>query len=159
MGSTWYVPRPNTPAILFQPSSETKVPLLDQTVFRITGNRAGHFWGVTVTQLGSSTPSCSSLIGSVTPQGRVLLNLLPMDGSSEPTVIQGIGQMVRKHGRWTMLNQMFTPAGSSDQVGQWAYMVQTRPGRPGWNSLPDAGVSVAEFLSNCEGMAPRVIEA
>ncbi|MDX2035255.1 MAG: hypothetical protein SFX72_01290 [Isosphaeraceae bacterium] len=54
---------------------------------------------------------------------------------------------------------MFTPGGSSAQVGHWAYMVQTRPGRPGWNSLPVAGVWVPEFLSNCEGMAPRVVEA
>lgn len=155
--SYWYVPTPNTPAMLFGASNQTIAPVLDQTVFHITGYRSGYFWGVSVTQLGSSTPTTSSMIGSVTPEGRVLLNFTRTDGSTDPTVTQGIGVMTRKHGQWTMENQMFTPPGSPFQVGHWAYMVQTRPGRPGWNSLPVAGVSVPEFLGNSQGTGPQPI--
>lgn len=54
-------------------------------------------------------------------------------------------------------NQMFTPAGFPFRADHWAYMVQTRPGRPGWNSLPVAGVSVPEFLSNGQGTGPQPI--
>lgn len=157
--SYWYVPTPNTPAVLFQVSNQVLTPVPDQTVFHITGYRSGYFWGVSVTQLGPSTPTSSSMIGSVTPEARVLLNFTPMNGDSDPTATEGIGQMVRKHGQWTMENQMFTPSGSPVQVGHWAYMIQTRPGRPGWNSLPVAGVSVPQFLGNSPIAGPQVVGA
>jgi hypothetical protein len=156
--SYWYVPAANTPAILFRSSNQTLAPVLDQTVFHVTGYGDGYFWGVTVTRLGPTPLTCSSMIASVAPEGRVLLNFTPMKGSSEPTVTQGIGRMVRKHGQWTMENQMFTPSGSPVQVGHWAYMTQTRQGLPGWDSLPVAGVSVPEFLSSCQGMGPQVVD-
>ena len=153
----WYVPAPDTPAVLFLSNTQTLAPVLDQTVFHIAGYRAGYFWGVSVTQLDTTTPSSSSMIGSVTPQGRVLLNFTAMSGSSSPTITQGIGQMRLKAGQWTMENQMFTSPTSSAQLGHWAYMVQTRPGQPSWNSLPVAGVSVPQFLSNAPGPGPQPI--
>jgi hypothetical protein len=52
---------------------------------------------------------------------------------------------------------MFTPPGGPFQVGHWAYMVQTKPGRASWLSLPVAGVSVPQFLSGSADAAPIVI--
>ncbi|WP_165247871.1 hypothetical protein [Paludisphaera soli] len=126
--------------------------MLDQTVYHVSGYRNGYFWGETVSQLGSGEPMSSALVGSVTPQGRVLLTF-----SSSTEVVQGFGQMTRKHGQWTMENQMFTPTSSGAQVGHWAYMVQTRPGMKSWNALPAVGVSVPTFLANYDLPGPSPI--
>ncbi len=152
----WYVPTANVPATLYDNSTGTIVPVLDQTVFEITGYSNGYFWGKTVTQLGSSSPSGSSMVGSVTPQGKVLLTFTATSGSS-PSVTEGFGTMVRKHGQWTMENQMFTSPSSALQIGHWAYMVRTRPGLASWNDLPSAGVSVPEFLSESPGTGPQPV--
>lgn len=154
-GTYWYVPTSNLAAVLFNSSTGTLAPVSDQTVFQVTGYRDGYFWGKTVTQLGSSSPSGTSLVGSVTPQGRVLLTFTQTSGTSGPTVTEGYGTMRRKFGQWTMENQMFTSPGETLQVGHWAYMVQTRPGLPSWESLPSAGVSVPTFLGEVGGSGPQ----
>ena len=145
----WYVPRRNLPATIFNPGTGALVPVRDQTVYHVSGYRNGYFWGETVSQLGVSTPSSSALVGSVTPQGRVLLSF-----SSSSIVTQGYGEMTRKQGKWTMENQMFT--GSSDaQIGHWAYMMQTKPGMKSWKSLPLVKTSVPTFLSHYSAPAQR----
>jgi hypothetical protein len=100
----WYVPTSNLAALLFDSTAGTLRPVSDQTVFQITGYRDGYFWGNAVTQLGSSSPSGSSMVGSVTPQGRVLLTFTQTSSRSGPTVTEGFGMMQRKAGRWTMEN-------------------------------------------------------
>jgi hypothetical protein len=153
----WYVPPANLPATLFDSSTGTVSPVSDQTVYEITGYRNGYFWGKTVTQLGSASASSSMLVGSVTPQGDVLLTFTSTEGGSSPSVTQGYGRMRRHRGRWSMENQMFTSPTETLQIGHWAYMMQTRPGRPSWRSLPGSGLSVPAFLSRYEGSAPRPI--
>ena len=158
-GTYWYVPPQNLPATVFNSQSNTIQPVSDQTVFQITGYRSGYFWGKTVTQIGTSSPSGTSMVGSVTPEGRVLLTFTTTSQGSSPTVTEGFGQMRRKFGHWTMENQMFTSPGSSVQLGHWAYMLTTRPGRPSWNSLPGVGVSVPTFLGEVSSSAPRPVPA
>jgi hypothetical protein len=153
----WYVPTRNLPAVLFNSSTGTLAPVSDQTVFHITGYREGYFWGKTVTELGSSSASCSSMVGSVTPQGKVLLTFTQSSTSASPSITEGFGTMQRKFGQWTMENQMFTSPGETLQIGHWAYMVQTRPGLSSWNSLPLAAVSVPAFLNQCSGCGPTPI--
>jgi hypothetical protein len=143
----WYVPTTNLAAVLYNSSTGRLSPVSDQTVFHITGYREGYFWGDTVTQLGSSSPSSSSMLGSVTPQGKVLLTFTQTSTNGSLSITDGYGVMQRKHGQWTMENQMFTAPTETLQIGHWAYTVQTRPGKPSWNSLPGAGVSVPTFLS------------
>ena len=149
----WYVPKANLPATLYNSSTGTLAPVLDQTVYHILGYREGYFWGQLVTQLGvSGTPSSSAMVGTVTPQGHILLNLVSTAGTT-----QGIGTMTKSHGQWTMENQMFTGSSSGIQVGHWAYMVQSHKGQKSWNSLPMAGVSVPTFLKNYSGPTPTPI--
>jgi len=138
----WYVPKANLPAIIYNSGNGDVIPIQDQTVYHISGYREGYFWGETVAQYGATAPSSSSVIGSVTPQGKLLLSF-----NSGSTIIQGIGTMTRKNGGWTMENQMFTGS-TSVQIGHWAYMVQTRPGMKSWNNLPFVNQSVPTFLSN-----------
>ncbi len=156
-GTYWYVPTSNLPAVLFNSSTGTLAPVSDQTVFHITGYRDGYFWGKTVTQLGSSSASCSSMVGSVTPEGKVLLTFTQTSSSSSPSITEGFGTMQRKVGQWTMENQMFTSPSETLQIGHWAYMVQTHPGLPSWKSLPSAGISVPAFLSQCDGCGPQPV--
>lgn len=144
-GTYWYVPSNNLSAVISSGNGQV-VPVLDQTVFQITHYRDGYFWGNTTAQYGANSagPTTSFMIGSVTPEGKVLLSFTS-NTSSGTTVTSGFGVMQRKFGQWTMENQMFT-SGGSVQIGHWAYMVQTHPGLPSWNSLPGVGVSVPDFL-------------
>jgi len=153
----WYVPARNLRAVVFDPSSNALAPVSDQTVYHITGYREGYFWGKCVTQLGSGSASGSSLVGSVTPQGKILLSFTSNDSSSSPSVTLGYGVMQRKAGGWTMENQMFTSPDSSVQIGHWAYMVQTRPGLRSWRSLPGSGLSVPDFLNQVDSTPPKSI--
>ena len=153
----WYVPTANLSAVLFNSSTGTLAPVGDQTVFQITGIETGYFWGKTVTQLGSSSASGSSLVGSVTPQGRVLLTFTSTRHLVQSDRDRGLGTMQRKFGRWTMENQMFTAPSQTLQIGHWAYMVQTHPGLPSWDSLPSVGVSVPTFLAESDGSGPQPI--
>lgn len=158
-GTYWYVPPQNLTATVFYSQSNTILPVSDQTVFQITGYRSGYFWGKSVTQIGTSSPSGTSMVGSVTPEGRVLLTFTTTSQGGSPTVTEGFGQMRRKFGQWTMENQMFTAPGSSVQLGHWAYMVTTRLGRQSWDSLPGVGVSVPTFLGEVSSSAPRPVPA
>jgi hypothetical protein len=146
-GTYWYVPPMNLPAVLYNSSTGTLIPVSDQTVFQIIGYRTGYFWGKAVTQLGSLPSSTSTMIGSVTPEGKVLLTFTLTSTNSSPSITEGFGTMTWKFHQWTMENQMFTSPSETSQIGHWAYMLQTRPGMPSWNSLPSAGVSVPTFLS------------
>jgi hypothetical protein len=140
------------------PPGAPAVPVADQTVFHITGYLRGYFWGAVGAHLSASAPSYSSMLGSVTPEGEVLL-LRQMKDSSSPTIMQGIGQLPRKFRQWTMANQMFTSPGSQSvrvglKLGHWASMVDTRTGFPSWCLLPSAGVSIPQFLAGAPGPRP-----
>jgi hypothetical protein len=143
----WYVPPANLPAVLYNSSTGTVVPVNDQTVYHISTYKNGYFWGQSATQLGSSQPSYSTMLGSVTPEGRILLTFTATSNNTSPSITEGFGEMQRKRAQWTMENQMFTAPNETLQIGHWAYMVQTRPGLPSWKSLPSAGVSVPAFLA------------
>jgi hypothetical protein len=87
------------------------------------------------------------MLGSVTPEGRILLTFTVTSSSMSPSITECFGEMQRKRGQWTMENQMFTAPNETLQIGHWAYMVQTQPGLPSWKSLPSTGVSVPAFLN------------
>jgi len=148
-GTTWYVPAPNLPATLFLAAENRLVPISDQTVYQISDYRDGYFTGKTVVALAAAPAQCLTLVGSVTPEGRVLLTFTPRNASADATVTQGAGQMRRRAGQWAMENQMSSGANALAQVVHWAYMLQTEPGQRSWDSLPGSGLSVPDFLAQC----------
>jgi len=152
-GTYWYVPTKNLPAYTYSPQTNSLATISDQTVFQLAGYANGYFWGNVVGQSGSNPPSCQSLVGSVTPEGKVYLNfnVLPYKPGAAATI--GLGTMVKKGGQWTMANQMSTGS-SSLQVGHWAYMVLTKPGDASWSSLPGVNTSVSNFLAQCPSNTP-----
>ena len=154
-GTTWYVPTSGLPAYVYTPgNSNTLTPVQDQTVYTITGYRNGYFWGRTAGKLGTNEISCTSLVGSVTPEGKIYLTFTPYPFSSEDEPTIGVGTMTLKLGGWTMENQMSTGSPAA-QVGHWAYMVQTNPNAQSWYSLPGVGVSVHTFMADCMDAAPK----
>ncbi len=152
----WIVPSTNLPAVVFDPSSQQLAPVVDQTVYHITGYKDGYFWGKNVTQLGPRQVTCSSLVGSVTPEGQLLLLFTVVNNDGSVTLQQGFGSMVKKgkkkQAQWTMLNQT-----GSVSFAHWAYMIQSRPGEASWNSLPGVDVSVDAFLAQCPGDGPQPV--
>jgi len=146
--SYWYVPTNNLTAYKFNPNANSLSVVSDQTVFQITNYANGNFWGKVVAQLGANTPSCQSIVGSVTPEGKVYITFTPNPYSTGDSVIIGLGQMVMKSGKWTMVNQM-SSGPPSLQIGHWAYMLQTKPGQASWLSLPGVSTPVETFLAQC----------
>ena len=144
VGTTWVVPKTNLPAVSFDPATQIISKTRDQTVYQVTGYRDGYFWGPTAAKLGSGPIVCKSMVGSVTPQGEVLLLFTQQLPNGQTILNQGFGQMIRQNGQWTMQNQTGT-----DSMAHWAYMVQSKPGDATWESLPGVGMSVEEFMSGC----------
>lgn len=153
-GTYWYVPTKYLPAYLYTPLTNSLAPVSDQTLYYVAGYANGYFWGNTVAQSGSNPVSCQSVVGSVTPEGKIYLNfnVLPYTPGSAPTI--GIGTMVKKGRQWTMANQM-SSGSNAFQIGHWAYMVQTKSGDASWNSLPGVNMSVSNFLAQCPDNTPK----
>jgi hypothetical protein len=149
--SYWIVPPPNLPALLSNTDNGgTFIPISDQTVFYIQTYQDGYFWGKTATLLTvagqPSGPNCFQMVGSVTPEGAVLLSFTPTGSSGVQTT--GVGTMRFIKGQWTMENQMSTGS-SSGQVTHWAYMAQCATGQPCMQNLPGTDLSVQQMLAPC----------
>lgn len=145
----WYVPAPNLPAYIYTARTQQLRAIADQTVYHITDYRAGYFWGPSAAKFGSGGVTCSALVGSVTPEGQVLLTFTPADPTVQTVVTQGFGTMRLRAGEWLMENQMSSGPNALIQIGHWAYMAQTRPDQASWQSLPGIGLSVPELLGQC----------
>lgn len=155
----WYVLPENLPALQFDPDDETLNWVVDQTVWHITGYRDGYFWGVSATLLvtsadgapkhgAGSTPVCFTMLGSITPEGRVHLTFIPSQASSSRMATIGIGCAVRHRGDWSLEMQM--SSGNDTRTAHWAYMTRVRPDDASWESLPGVGLSVPQMLNGCE---------
>lgn len=142
-GTYWYVPQEDLPALLYDKQAQTQTVVPDQTVFHIVESSGGYFRGAAVVQIGTSrTPF--TMLGSVTPDGSVLLDFVPSDSTGVAT--SGIGRFTTVARETAMLNQMSSSPNERLKVLHWAYMLQTRPGDASWNSLPGVNIPVLQFL-------------
>jgi hypothetical protein len=158
----WYVPPESLAALQFSPDENTLTWRTDQTVWHISAFRTGYFWGISATVIlpegGNSEPSnikpvCFSMIGSITPEGRIYITFVRCGSSSSRSSTTGIGHAVSQKNQWTMEMQMAT--GSTQTTIHWAYMAQVKPEDPSWKSLPGVGISVPQML---QGSEPPQIE-
>jgi|SRR6185436_372177 len=158
----WCVPPASLPALRFDQDGNALTWVVDQTVWHITGYRDGYFWGVCAALLRDagepvpergpgSQPRGFTMLGSVTPEGRVHLTFIP-DSQGSATI--GIGRAVRHQAEWSLEMQMSSGAGSQT-TAHWAYMMRVRPDDPSWSSLPGVGLSVPEMLV---GLEPPAVE-
>jgi Ca2+-binding RTX toxin-like protein len=151
--SYWYVPTPYLAAFaLVSGGQQATVPLVDQTLWHITGVVDGYVFGEVATTLGNGWVY-STLVGSITPTGAVSFSFTQQDGSADLT--EGQGTMVEDHGEWYFEMQMTTGSGSAS-VTHWAYMAEAQPGDRAWQALPgftSTGIAAAfdDDMSNDAG--------
>jgi hypothetical protein len=159
----WYVLPENLPALQFDPDNNTLTWVIDQTVWHLTGYRNGYFWGVSATLIqqgeeqspqhrADSRPVCFTMLGSITPEGRVHLTFIPCKASSSRVATIGMGCAVEYRNNWSLEMQM--SSGNDECTAHWAYMTRTQPGDSSWESLPGVGMSVLELLKGCERPQP-----
>lgn len=118
-----------------------------QTVFHITDYFNGYWTGAVVVKLSRAlVPSCQYVLGQVTPKGRVAMTMY--DATDGSVVNYPVGTMVRKRGKWTMVNEM-TNEVEGGTLSHWAYMVQSKRGDRTWRNLPFARQSIPKFMSAC----------
>lgn len=152
--TTWIVPTPDLPALLYRPRGQALRWMVDQTVWHVQGFKNGYIWGVCAVMLTEDGgrpsrhgPAQLSLLGTVTPSGDVLLTFVPTR-AGYPTV--GQGRLLERAGQWVFEMQMSTDR-LNERVLHWANMVRIQEGDPRWGALPGVGLSVPEML---EGAKP-----
>lgn len=153
-GSYWYVPAPYLRAMQFAASDNTLAWVGDQTVWHLTGYKGGYFWGACAAAIFSEgeadtnpPPSIkqSRIVGSVSAEGRVLMDFISGSGKTE-SIVTGYGAMVRVRRQWAFQMQMSTGGGGT-QLLHWANMLQTKQGERTFAKLPGVNYSVDEMLN------------
>jgi hypothetical protein len=143
VGSFWYCPLPNLPAplVVNGPDGPVTAWVQDQTVWHLTAAAAGYVFGIAATNLGSAW-SYSSIIGSITPVGDVLIAFQPeaatvrAPGDLDVSALTiGAGALVEIAGEPAFLMQMASGTGAVT-IAHWAYMLQAEPGDAAWADLP-----------------------
>ncbi len=148
--SYWFVPVPYLPALQMNAEDTEPTFMIDQTVWQITGYRDGYFWGncaALIYEKGTTPanpPEGKKLVGTITPEGQVLITFMSISEIGAAQAIQGWGKMMKKDGRWVFEMQM--SSGVTYLVAHWADMALTQPGDPSWEQLPGTDYSVPAFL-------------
>ncbi len=151
-GTYWIVRPQGLPNVLYDPIADDTQTSIGQTVYHIDRCRYGYFHGcATIEVFGADQVQCRRLIGTITPEGKVLLTFIAVEGDQVQLAINAIGTMRREQGQWVMENQMASaaPGDPNSYVMHWAYMFQCEEGDFFWDSLPFVHESVPDFLSQC----------
>jgi hypothetical protein len=153
-GSRWFVPPATLPALTFNPATGRSRMVSDQTVWRIDTYEAGYFTGKAVTVLSApglpAVPAeCSDLVGSVTPDGSVLIAFIATSANRAEGAVQGRGELKVSGARPRFTMQMAT--GDSALVAHWSFMDVCRPGDACETRLPGSRLGVDAFLAQCAG--------
>lgn len=146
----WIVPQNGIFAVLHSADTGQFSVIRGQTVFHITDYFNGYWSGAVVVKLtGAQAPSCQTVLGQVTPEGVVYMTMY--DAESKLVRNNPVGSMVKVKGKWTMVNQMTSPAGSdgTSTMSHWAYMLQSKKGDRTFDRLPFSGQSIPDFMSAC----------
>lgn len=152
----WFVPTETLPAAVLDVKYSILSPVIDQTVWFIDGYKDGYYKGRVVTQLfipGSNGTTagpaqCLNLVGSITPDGKVLISFIDQGAISAKGATVGIGTLTKKNKVWRFLMQMST--GSSKLISHWSYMDRC-PGEKAkcYSKLPGTWMGVKEFGALC----------
>lgn len=135
----WYVPEAYLPAIRQTNLRDARTTTVqDQTVWWFERFEGGYLTGRTAISVDGGDFTYYTLLGSVTPEGAVLLSFSPEDASvtsATDAPVTGSGRLVRFQGAWAFLMQMISGA-NAVCMAHWAYMVQATPDSDAWTSLP-----------------------
>lgn len=150
--SIWIVPSSTLRAYLITGENEPKA-VIDQTVWIIDSYSNGYIFGTSYASLDRVPVSKRKLIGSITPQGDVLISFY---SDSDSNVITGSGKFEQrdrhrcKRDSWQFIMQMNQV--STLTISHWSYMVRTSPRKETYHHLPGVGISVPEFIKKFEDL-------
>jgi hypothetical protein len=155
-GSKWYVPAETLPAMELQLRNGRVRALVDQTVWDITNYRDGYFWGRTAAVFKYAAtgqpvggPACTTMVGSVTPDGRIYITFVSQGQKTTLGATRGIGTLTGNDQQgWTFQMQMST--GVNTVIAHWSYMDQCKAGDACEAQLPGSDLSLADFLAQCD---------
>ena len=146
--STWVVPPETLLAYLYDNADFTRVS--DQTVWVISSNNQGYFFGQSYTAIIegiSTTLSKKYLVGSVTSEGKVYITFY--SGTSSSTdLVNGVGDLtIKSSGQCSFIMQMNSGQNGVSGLTHWSYMIPVNPGDVFYNHLPGTNMSVPDFLA------------
>ncbi len=159
--SYWYVPTPYLRALQFTSGNNEFAWVGDQTVWHLTDCNGGYFWGACAAaffnagEANANPPPAvqqSRILGSLTPEGRVLMNFISGSGKRE-SIVTGYGTLVKVRGEWAFQMQMSTGKVGT-QLLHWADMLQTREGDRTFAKLPGVNYSVTDMLAGASYPVP-----
>jgi hypothetical protein len=156
-GTYWYVPEAYLLAMNLSTTStgEQQITAVkDQTLWQIVRFENGYIIGRAALSFGGESFMYQTIIGSVTPEGDVLLSFRPEENKeSQPTsdgsatVSTGPGRMALIQGKWAIVMQM-TNGTATSNLTHWAYMLQSTPSDPSWTDIPGIpGISIGEVFA------------
>jgi len=144
--TTYIVPPETLLAIFF--NDGTRLPVVDQTVWTINNFTFGYFFGEAYTYLNGNPSSHTKLVGSITTLGDVFITFYPLSGSTNSTIVNGVGRFEKQNdGKYYFLMQMNSAASATSGLSHWSYMISVKPGDFFYEHLPGTGGSVTDFLA------------
>lgn len=145
-GTYWYCPAIFMPALRI--SGPQLQPVIDQTVWFISGAKDGYFWGTAaalVTPAGHHPHPAMKVdmtfIASATPSKRVHITFVQSSG--ETTIGTGVLTSACPPSEFEM---QMSSTSESGTLTHWARMRQISPKDPEWKDLPGAGISVEAMV-------------
>src|SRR5437868_1313842 len=118
--SIWVVPQ--STLLAYKTVDNTSIEVKDQTIWVINKYKKGYIFGTAYTLINNQPSSETTLIGSITPLGDVLISF-----HNNNIITSGQGKFIKKDGEWQFLMQMNTLNSISSGViglSHWSYMVK-----------------------------------
>lgn len=146
--SIWIVPCETLQA--YQVVNSTITPVADQTVWKISAYMNGYIFGTSYAAINGVPKSKTSIIGSITPYGDVLLSFYTDNNRTN-----GQGKFMKIKGEngeesWQFVMQMNTLNTINEEtigLSHWSYMISVTSHDKLYYNLPSVGMSVPEFIS------------
>lgn len=143
INSIWIVP--NITLLAYVTVNNISVKASDQTVWTIDKYEGGYIFGTAYVTIDGKPNSKTTLVGSITPLGDVLLAFHDND-----IITSGYGKFKKINGKWRFVMQANTLNSLSVVivgVSHWSYMIQITKCDPEYFRLPGVNISVPQFIS------------
>ena len=149
---TWIVPEQTLLAYKYINSNKISEKVSDQTVWIIDSYDNGYFSGKSYLSINGEAISASSITGTVTPSGEVL-----MDFYSDTGNCQGKGSYYKLNCKYQFTMQMSQTVLTDStmplkvfNLTHWSYMIKVKPDDYLYQHLPGVNISVEAYIKMFE---------
>jgi hypothetical protein len=149
----WIVPQKTLLAYKYINSDKISKKVSDQTVWIIDYYNKGYFSGKSYLSIDGKAISVSSMTGTVTPSGSILINFFTSDGNC-----QGNGTYYKYDNNYQFTMQMSQTIFTSKtpvevfNLTHWSYMIKVNPDDYLYNHLPGLNISVKKYIKMFENL-------